>query len=357
MAQTLAQMPQWAFFTAIFLATALGTGLYWKLALQARLLDFPVSRSAHKQPVPVGGGIAMVVVFAAAAGYFFSTGLLSFAQLMIAFAAVAIGLIGLIDDFRHLHVGVRMPLQLLAAVWVVLWLGPVAPIDFGGVVLANPLLLGILAVLALLWLLNLYNFMDGIDGLAGAELLFVTFLSFLLVIKSGDQVVSGLSATLFAAGAGFLVWNWPPARLFMGDAGSSFIGFILGVLALFSMGAGSLTVWTWVILLALFIADTAVTLARRYWRGDKWYEGHSCHAYQHAARRFNSHRKVTISVVVINSLWLAPLAWCSVQWPALGFALSLIALAPLVLLALKLGAGEHPGQVTVITDNALAEQE
>ncbi|MEQ8407500.1 MAG: glycosyltransferase family 4 protein [Gammaproteobacteria bacterium] len=334
-------MSQWGFFTAVFLLTLLGTGLFRQLALKVQLLDRPTSRSAHVQPVPVGGGLIIVLLFGAAAVYFHLSGLLAYNQLMIAMAALFIGGVGMLDDFWSLHVAWRVPLQTLAAVWVVAWLGGVGPINMGGVILGNQLILSILAVLALLWLLNLYNFMDGIDGLAGSELLFVTFLSFSLVINSGDQVVSALSATLFSAGAGFLVWNWPPAKLFMGDVGSSFIGFSLGILALFSMQTGSLSVWTWVILLAVFIADASVTLARRYQRGEKWYEGHASHAYQHAARHYKSHRRVTITITGINCLWLAPLAWCSVNWSEAAMYIAVLALAPLVVLAIKLGAGKN----------------
>ena len=182
--------------------------------------------------------------------------------------------------------------------------------------------------------------MDGIDGLAGSELIFVNLVSLFLVINSGDQVVAVLSATLAAAGAGFLFWNWPPAKVFMGDVGSGFIGFSLGILALLSMHHGSLTVWTWLLLLGVFIVDTTVTLIRRSLNGEKWYQGHASHAYQNAARRYKSHSKVTITVIVINCLWLAPLAWFSVKQPELGIYLAGIGLVPLVVLAIKLQAGK-----------------
>ena len=97
----------------------------------------------------------------------------------------------------------------------------------------------------MVWLLNLYNFMDGIDAIAATEVLFVNAMSSIFAIQIGDMALALLSASLFAASAGFLVWNWPPAKLFMGDVGSSSIGFILGVLALASMHSGTLTAWTW----------------------------------------------------------------------------------------------------------------
>jgi Fuc2NAc and GlcNAc transferase len=95
-----------------------------------------------------------------------------------------------------------------------------------------------------------------------------------------------------------------------------------------------------VLLLGVFIVDSTVTLLRRALSREKWYEGHASHAYQNAARQYQSHAKVTITVLVINCLWLAPLAWLSVRLPQSGFYLSLVGLTPLALLALKLGAGE-----------------
>ncbi len=252
---------------------------------------------------------------------------------------VVIAVVGLIDDLSPLDLRWRIPLQFGAAIWSVWWLGDVPPVGIGDWTLQVQWLLNGLAIVALVWLLNLYNFMDGIDGLAGSELLFVNLSCLLFVISNEDQVLGVLSGTLLAAGAGFLVWNWAPAKIFMGDVGSGFIGFTLGVLALFSMHHGSMTVWTWVILLAVFITDASYTLARRYLAGERWFEGHACHAYQNAARQYKSHGKVTITILMFNCLWLAPLAWISVQQPQLGVYLAVIAILPLALLAGKFRAG------------------
>ena len=149
-----------------------------------------------------------------------------------------------------------------------------------------------------------------------------------------------LSATLFASGAGFLLWNWPPAKIFMGDVGSGFIGFSFGVMALLSTQHGSMTIWTWVLLLGIFIVDATVTLFRRYRRNERWYEGHACHAYQNAARRYKSHGKVTITVILVNCVWLAPLAWLSANRPDLGVYLAILGIAPLIVLAIKFQAGD-----------------
>jgi len=332
-------MSMLALQTAVFVSAALLTGVIVRVARQVQLVDVPVARSSHSIPKPRGGGLAIVLLFLLVASHYFLAGLIAFDQYMAVLAGGLVALVGLADDFWQLQAHWRIPPQFLAACWVVWWVGEIPPIAIAGWELQSPRVLAVLAVLALVWLLNLYNFMDGIDGLAASELVFVNAMSLLLVINADDPVVSLLSATLLTAGAGFLVWNWPPAKIFMGDVGSGFLGFSLGVLALFSMQQSSLTVWTWVILLGVFIVDATTTLLRRFWRGDRWYEGHATHAYQHAARRYKSHARVTITVLGINCLWLAPLAWWSVSAPRLGVFLALLALSPLLILALRLRAG------------------
>jgi len=205
-------------------------------------------------------------------------------------------------------------------------------------VFPESLLLNVIAVFALVWLLNLFNFMDGIDGIAATELIAVNLLSILIVINT-DELITLLSAGLAAAAGGFLLWNWSPAKIFMGDVGSSFIGFSLGVMALLSMHHGSMTVWTWVLLVGVFIVDATLTLFNRFRRKQRWLEGHASHAYQNAARHYKSHAKVTITVLLINLFWLGPLAWLSMQYPEMGLVIAILGLLPLVLLARRFGAG------------------
>lgn len=323
----------------VFLAAALLTGAIRRLALRRQLLDVPVARSAHSIPTPVGGGLSIVLLFVLLSTFFYSQDLFGASLYLGLIGAIVVAAVGLFDDLYQLHVLWRMPLHFTAALWSVWWLGDIPAIDVAGFMVDQQWLIRLLAVVALVWLLNLYNFMDGIDGLAATELLFVNLVSLLLVINTDALEIALLSLVLISGAAGFLLWNWPPARIFMGDVGSGFCGFVLGLLAIISMQSGLMTVWTWVILLGVFITDSTFTLLRRLWRGDRWYEGHASHGYQHAARLYKSHAKVTITILLINCLWLAPLAWTSVTRPELGFFLSLIALTPLVVVAYRLQAG------------------
>ena len=324
----------------LFLGSALLTGLIRLVAQRAQLIDIPVFRSAHVQPVPVGGGISIVVCVVLTLAFYYRDGLIPTNEFAALLSAVVIAGIGIIDDIKQLNIQWRIPAQFLASIFVVYCLGDVPAIDFGFFVFPETLLLNVLAVFALVWLMNLFNFMDGIDGIAGSELIVVNLLSLLIIIKS-DNVLSLLSISLAASAGGFLLWNWAPAKIFMGDVGSSFIGFTLGIMALLSMLHGSMTVWTWVLLLGVFIVDATLTLAVRFRRGQRWYEGHASHAYQNAARHYKSHAKVTITVVLINLFWLGPLAWLSVKNPEMGLGLTVAGLLPLVLLALLFGAGKE----------------
>ena len=337
-------MPGLALPAAVFLISAILTGLLRWLALRNRVLDIPVERSAHTIPTPVGGGLAIVLLSAGFSVYFFSIELLPQHVFMALLGAFAVAAIGLLDDVREIHAKWRVPLHVAAASWSVAWLGDVAPISFGVFSLESQWVLRPLAVIALVWLLNLYNFMDGIDGIAASELISVNLVALLFVINAADGSAAVMTAVLGAAGAGFLVWNWEPAKIFMGDVGSGFCGFMLGLLALITMQQGTMTVWTWLILLGVFTVDATTTLSRRFLQGERWYDGHTSHAYQHAARQYKSHSKVTITILLINVCWLTPWSIASVVFPKLGFFLSLGALAPLLVLALKFGAGK-PGVI------------
>ena len=324
----------------VFVISVILTGLLRALALRLRILDVPVERSAHSAPTPVGGGAAIVLLNVAYALYFYADGTLPHSIFMALLGAFAVAFLGFIDDLRSIHARWRVPLHFAVAIWSVAWLGDVAPIDLGLVSIDSQWILQPLAVVALVWLLNLYNFMDGIDGIAGSELVCISLVSLFFVINTSDDSVTLIMVVLSAASAGFLVWNWEPASIFMGDVGSGFSGFILGLLALITMQQGSMTVWSWLILLGVFVVDATITLLRRFLAKERWYDGHASHAYQHAARRYGSHGKVTIAVVLINICWLTPWSVASVFYPKLGFFLSLFALGPLVMLALKFDAGK-----------------
>ena len=320
------------------------------------LLDTPVARSAHVAPKPLGGGAALAAPYFLCVIWFVASAAISESALAY-LGCLFIVVLGFSDDRWQLSSKVRLPVQFIVSLAAVRAIG-VDSVDFGFFSLSEPLTLSLLAVLSLVWLCNLTNFMDGIDGIAASQLL-VTSLSCVVLLvgldaaagESGEHdVVLTLSVVLAASAAGFLLWNWWPASLFMGDAGSGFIGFALGLLALESLVTQRMAVWSWVLLLGVFIADTAVTLLVRIIRGERWYEGHSQHAYQILSRRLNSHPRVVGGVILINICWLLPLAWVAGILPHYGVLFATIGLAPLLLGCYRLGAGradagEAPNQL------------
>lgn len=336
---------------AAFLLSLIGslvlTGAFRSVALRTNLLDIPVSRSAHNAPVPVGGGIVIVAIFFAALVYLYISKILSFNHFMAFAGGSVIAFVGFLDDVKELNITVRIISQLLCSLWAIGWLGGFPKLDFLLFELSSPFLLSGLGVLALIWLVNLYNFMDGIDGIAASELAYVNVMSLFFVIKIADSSLILLMLVSLGCAFGFLIWNWSPAKIFMGDVGSSFIGFMLGVMAVITLQTGLMTVWTWIILLAVFVVDTLVTLVRRFLDKQQWYQGHATHAYQKAAKRFNSHQKVTITVMLINFLWLAPIAWLSIDYPKWGIVLAAAAVVPLWALALLLNAGKEDKTIKI----------
>ena len=135
-----------------------------------------------------------------------------------------------------------------------------------------------------------------------------------------------LIPVLAASVAGFLVWNWPPARIFMGDAGSGFLGLCLGAVGWASVVTGRVTIWVWLILLGVFIVDATVTLLRRLLRGAQVAHAHRSHAYQRLSRKYGSHLRVTMGVLCINLFWLGPCAAIAVSRPLLGAVMTVIVL-------------------------------
>jgi Fuc2NAc and GlcNAc transferase len=215
----------------------------------------------------------------------------------------------------------------------------------GGETFALGLLGDVLGVLAIGWTLNLFNFMDGIDGIAGSEAVFIAWAGSALTIWMGLGSHGAAAALVFgAACAGFLWWNWPPARIFMGDTGSGYVGFVIAVLALAAGRHAPAAMWIWLILGGVFFVDATVTLLRRLARGARVHVAHRSHAYQWLTRRWGSHLPVTVSVVLVNMFWLLPCAIIAALHPGRAVWMVGIAFAPLVAVALIVGSGRHePG--------------
>ncbi len=324
------------------LIAALATHAVRGYALR-RLLDLPNDRSSHRVPTPRGGGLAIVAAFGFAVTWMYGQGLVPFDWLMALAGALPVAAAGFWDDHGHVPARWRFLVQVAAASWAIYWLGGFDSLRFAGDTHSLGWLGAPLGIIFIAWILNLFNFMDGIDGIAGVEAITVALSAALLSWLAPERALPGsaeAAIALAAATGGFLQWNWPPAKIFMGDVGSGFIGFLLGVFAARTAMAGEPSLAAWLILMGVFFVDATVTLLRRVASGQRWYEAHRSHAYQHAARRWGSHRRVTLSVLAINLAWLLPLALAAARWPDMEAIFLAIAYAPLVGLAFRLEAGK-----------------
>jgi Fuc2NAc and GlcNAc transferase len=325
---------------AAFLAATTLTYAARLLALRKGMLDVPNARSSHKAPTPRGGGIAIVAVVSVLLPVLMWRGVVGRdLALALGGGGLMVAAVGFADDRRPLPTRVRLAVHCAAAVWALYWLGGLAPLRIG----PHNVDLGMggeaLALLGIVWILNLFNFMDGIDALAASEAVFV--LGAGATLAGGGAEVAAVAWIAAAACAGFLLWNWPPARIFLGDVGSGYLGYLIAVLALAAARTDSAAPWVWLILGGAFFADATVTLARRVFRGEAAHEAHRSHAYQWLARRWNTHQRVSLSVIALNVGCLLPVAWLSARHPSAALRAVLGTLGLLAVLAAAVGAGRH----------------
>lgn len=331
-------LPLW---TAALVASILVTGLVRAYAIRTHLLDHPNHRSSHTQPTPRGGGVSIVVVSLVCAALLWVVGAID-GNLALAFigGGIVIAGIGFADDRKPLPVAIRFGSHIGVAVWAMYWLGGLPPIQIGSELVDIGLVGDVLGVVAVLWVLNLFNFMDGIDGLAGSEATFITAVAAgILYYLQLDPGLGALIGCVALASLGFLVWNWPPARIFMGDVGSGFLGYAFSVLALADARANSVAIPVWLILGGLFFVDATITLLRRLARGERLYEAHRSHAYQWLSRRWGSHRPVTLAALAVNAFWLLPCALVAICRHSWAGWMVIVALAPLAVILVYVGAG------------------
>jgi Fuc2NAc and GlcNAc transferase len=333
-------MKFWYVFPIAVLLSLFLTGVLRRYALHRSIIDIPNARSSHSVPTPRGGGVAIVLAFLFALIFMASADLQPIAQLIAMIGSgVLIAVIGFMDDHGHIAARWRLLGHFAASAWVMLWMGGLPALTFFGFSLDLGWFGAALAVVYLVWMLNLYNFMDGIDGLASLEAIVSCLAMSVIYYLAGQDAMIWAPLMLAMTVAGFLYWNFPPARIFMGDAGSGFLGIILGALSIQAAWAGSEYFFAWLILLGVFVVDATFTLIRRLVRGDKVYEAHRSHGYQYASRHFGRHFAVTVGVSLINLFWLFPVALSVTLLKLDGATGLVIAYVPLIVLAFKFKAG------------------
>jgi Fuc2NAc and GlcNAc transferase len=312
-----------------------------RYALAKGILDVPNVRSSHTTVVPRGGGLAIVSTSMVAMLFMGSAGTMDLRLLAaLSGGGVAVATIGFLDDRFHIPASVRLLVHSGASLWAIYILGGVPALQVGSNIIELGALGYIAAFLAIIWATNLFNFMDGIDGIAGTEAVFMAFAGAIFCLQAvPDSTVAGPALLVCAATLGFLLWNWPPAQIFMGDVGSGYLGFVVAILAFAAARENPVAFFIWLVLGGVFFVDATVTLVRRLLRGERLHQAHRTHAYQWLARRWGSHRRVTVGVLFVNLCWLLPLAWLAAQFPDSAFLIAGVALAPLVIGAWVARAG------------------
>lgn len=325
--------------TLLFTTAAVLTPVFVSYAKKLALLDYPEDRSSHTEVTPTGGGIIVLLT------YLVNLLILEHQQvistpltMLLTISSLSLASVCFLDDMRSVSIKWRLAMQIIVIAIAVYYLQP----DFVSQhsVIGHYLVLGLL-VFSFLWLVNLYNFMDGIDGFASSEAIFICLSMSLLLAQAQQWYTMWLYLSLSIIVNGFLVWNWSPAKVFLGDTGSAFLGFILGCLTLLSVKANTNIFWPAIILFATFVADATVTLLRRMLTGQRFYHAHRSHVYQRLAKRFNSHAKVCWLYTAVNVLWLLPLAFCAFYYPQRGVLIATIAYFPLFTMAYVLDGGRE----------------
>ena len=312
------------------LFSILATGMLRQYSIRHSLLDIPNERSSHSTPTPRGGGLAIVLPVLTCTVLLYYLGLLP-VSIVVAFVGggILVSLTGWLDDHYDIPEIWKAICYVTAATWAVYWLDGMAALKIGDAVITLNFAGGILAILACAWLINLYNFMDGTDALAALQAICTGAFSGFLLMTMGRQDLAIICFVITTASIGFLYWNWPPAKIFMGDVGSCFIGFSFGVLAISGEKGGVLPALVWFILLSVFICDATLTLFLRILKKEKWYSAHRSHAYQRLVQMGASHAHLAVCVLLINVIFLWPIAYIAWRWQQ--FSLPVLALTVLIM--------------------------
>ena len=295
---------------AIAIVSSLITNFIRYVSIKNKLYDTPNDRSSHDIPIPKGGGLSIVLILLIAIGFlFFNHQIDSDISMSLLIGLSLVAVVGFIDDYKNLPVSIRALAYVLVAVLSIYLIGGVSALSINNYQLQLNEFGYLLAVLFVVWITNLYNFMDGTDGFAAIQTICVGLFCGVLLYLSANTSYAILLFCLVASTIGFLYWNWSPAKIFMGDVGSCTIGFLFGLLCVYTGKAEMLSISVWLILLAPFIGDATFTLFKRIINKEKWYKAHNSHAYQRLYQSDLTHSQLAIGLLGTNILIIWPFAY------------------------------------------------
>ena len=264
-----------------------------EFAIKKSFLAEVNERSSHSLPTPHGGGIAIAVTWFLGLLYVYLNNEIETRLFITLLLGLIIVIVSFLDDLYELSPKIRIVVQIFVAFLAILSLGGLEKITFGIFDISNIIILNLFAVLMIVWYINLYNFLDGINGYAGSEAMFLSLAGFIL-FGGNYFLVLGVSVL------GFLFWNYNKAKIFMGDVGSTLLGYNVAIFTLYYANQEASNLWIWIILFGLFWFDATMTLFRRKLNGEKVSQAHKKHAYQRLTQVGWSHLKVTNYAIALN---------------------------------------------------------
>ena len=276
-------------------------------------------RSSHTTPTPHGGGIALSITWFIGLVYLYFMGQIESNLFYALLFGAVISIVSFFDDIYELSPKLRLIIQATVAIGGLYFLGGFETFTFGIFDISNPILTNVFAFFMIIWFINLYNFLDGINGYAGSEAVFLALAGF--VLFGGNHFL-----VLAVAVLGFLYWNWNKAKIFMGDVGSTLLGYNIAIFTIYYANQEATNFWIWIILFALFWFDATLTLIRRKLNKEKLSQAHKKHAYQRLTQSGWSHFKVTNYSIGINLILFGIVYFVSNIFIAFVFVLILLIL-------------------------------
>ena len=303
-----------AIFLVALLLSVSTTRLVRRLTIALGMLDAPGGRGLHTHPIPRGGGAAIVGVVSLGIAIFMLLGEMGkLPGALMLLCGLGYALLGWIDDRQNLSIVIRLIVQIALASVYCAMLYRTEPVSIGfGTALPAPVF-ALFSIIFMVWFVNLFNFMDGADGLACTQSTVAGGCGAVIFALLGDTETALVAAALAGACAGFLKWNWSPARIFLGDVGSYYLGFLFACLVLFDFYT---TAWIWLILLTPFVVDASLTLLRRVARGGRWWVAHREHLYQRLILSHWTHARVSEALAIIIVVILLPAAIWAARAPS-----------------------------------------
>jgi UDP-N-acetylmuramyl pentapeptide phosphotransferase/UDP-N-acetylglucosamine-1-phosphate transferase len=268
-----------------------------KIALHKKLLDIPNERSSHTRPTPRGGGIAILIAWYFGLFWLYYSEQIESQLFLALICGLILAIVSFIDDIFTIKPWVRIIFQLITVLVGLYFIGGIEILYLNDFKIFIPLAFNIIIILGAIWYINLYNFLDGIDGYASLEA---------ISIAIGMYIVTGnpLLLLLVFSVLGFLIWNWPRAKIFMGDIGSTQLGYVFVILGIHFNNKMELNIMAFVILTSLFWFDATLTLYRRWKNNEKLSQAHKKHGYQRIVQFGFSHLKTIIISVFINLIFI-----------------------------------------------------